>query len=410
MKEGSVIGGALLIAGSCIGAGMLALPILTGVGGFFPSLIMFFIAWGFMTVTAFLLIEVNGWFEKRVNLLSMLYHTLGDWGRAFGWVLYLFLFYALLVAYITASGNHVSSFFLYNFSFSLPDWAGSIFFVILFGWIIYLGTRPVDLFNRWLMAGKIVSYLLLVGFGLKFVNWKMLQRMEMKYAFFSLPVLIISFGFHNMIPTLVDYMKGNVKRVKQTIWLGSLFAFVIYIIWVIVAIGILPLCGEGGILQSYSLDIDAAGAIKNFLRKNLVGDFAQSLAFFAILTSFLAQGLSVSHFLSDGLKIQHKKRENLWMCVLALAPPLIFSLLNPQLFFDALNFAGGICAVLLFGVFPVLMVWKGRYVHNIQSKYCVRGGKTLLVVIFALALFIVFYQLSQMVGIKIFPMPMKEIS
>lgn len=41
-KRGSVLGGMLLIAGSCIGAGMLGLPIVTGLSGFFPSLAMFF--------------------------------------------------------------------------------------------------------------------------------------------------------------------------------------------------------------------------------------------------------------------------------------------------------------------------------------------------------------------------------
>ena len=41
-KSGSVLGGMLLIAGSCIGAGMLGLPILTGLSGLMPSLFMFF--------------------------------------------------------------------------------------------------------------------------------------------------------------------------------------------------------------------------------------------------------------------------------------------------------------------------------------------------------------------------------
>jgi tyrosine-specific transport protein len=41
-KPGSIFGGVLLIAGSCIGAGMLGLPIITGIAGFFPSLLMFF--------------------------------------------------------------------------------------------------------------------------------------------------------------------------------------------------------------------------------------------------------------------------------------------------------------------------------------------------------------------------------
>ena len=112
MKEANkVIGGSLLIAGSCIGAGMLALPILTGVAGLRPTLVMLGLAWLFMTTTALLLIEVNGWFKKEVNLLTMVEHTLGKWGRRFSWALYLLLFYALLVAYMVLSGNHASHFF-----------------------------------------------------------------------------------------------------------------------------------------------------------------------------------------------------------------------------------------------------------------------------------------------------------
>ncbi|NGX44712.1 MAG: hypothetical protein K1060chlam3_00887, partial [Candidatus Anoxychlamydiales bacterium] len=38
-QPGSVLGGMLLIAGSCIGAGMLGLPVLLGLTGFFPSII-----------------------------------------------------------------------------------------------------------------------------------------------------------------------------------------------------------------------------------------------------------------------------------------------------------------------------------------------------------------------------------
>ena len=63
-KHGSILGGMLLITGSCIGAGMLGLPILTGLAGFYPTLVMFFLAWAFMTTTALLLVEVNGWHKK----------------------------------------------------------------------------------------------------------------------------------------------------------------------------------------------------------------------------------------------------------------------------------------------------------------------------------------------------------
>jgi tyrosine-specific transport protein len=398
-KPGSVIGGMLLIAGSCIGAGMLALPILTGLAGFLPSLVLFVCAWAFMTLTALLLVEVNGWFNKPVNFITMVSHTLGRFGRGLSWLLYLFLFYALLVAYVSGSGGLFSTFF------GLPAWSGALFFVLLFGGVVYMGTRTVDLWNRVLMFGKIVAFLGLVFLGVKHVQPKLLLRTDVSYAFFSLPVLIISFGFHNMIPSLTAYMKGNLKRVRMTILGGSLFALFLYLIWEIIALGIVPMEGEMGLANSLKQDREASQAIAGILGSSWVSSCAQALAFFAILTSFLAQSLSLVHFLADGLKISYKKRENAWLCALALLPPLGFSLYNPQLFFKALNFAGGICAVILFGILPVCMIWLGRYRKQTPSSYQVPGGRPLLLGILCFALFILFFQLSTMFHAPYIPKP-----
>ncbi len=216
-KPGSLIGGILLIGGSCIGAGMLGLPIATGLAGFFPSIVMFLAAWAFMTLTGLLLVEVNGWFSSQVNLLSMVGHTLGRLGRGLSWVLYLFLFYALLVAYISGSGNLSATFFSTFLKWNIPDWLGSLFFVLLFGWVVYQGTRPVDHWNRILMAGKILCYFGLVFLGIKLIKTDLLMHTKPSEALFSLPILVISFGFHNMIPSLTAYMQGDLKRVRLTI-------------------------------------------------------------------------------------------------------------------------------------------------------------------------------------------------
>lgn len=404
--SGSIFGGMLLICGSCIGAGMLALPILTGVAGFFPTLIMFVVAWIFMTTTALLIVEVNSSFEKPVNFITMVGRTLGQTGRFFSWLLYLFLFYALLVAYISTSGSHLASFIKQMGFISIPDWFGSVLFVIAFGWVVYFGTRPVDLLNRGLMFGKILSFLGLVFLGMTYIASKHLSYVNVKYSMFSLPVLIISFGFHNMIPSLSQYLGGNVKRIKQSILAGSILTFCIYIVWEIVALGVLPVEGAFGVFDSFKKDIGAAQAIRSYIGFNSFGVFAELLAFFAILTSFLAQSLSLVHFLSDGFCIKRKMQtENIWMCLVTFLPPLIFSILFPQLFYAALNFAGGFCAVILFGVFPALMVWIGRYRHKIPSNYKIIGGQPLLIFILLFALFIVFYQLSNMLGFRIFPKP-----
>jgi tyrosine-specific transport protein len=399
-RQGSVIGGVLLIGGSCIGAGMLGLPIITGLSGFFPSLFLFFLAWLFMTSTALLLVEVNSWFSHHSNFLTMTERTLGKWGKGVCWITYLFLFYALLVAYVSGSGNLFSTIFNLSFKISLPDWVGSLFFVLLFGWIVYLGTRKVDMCNRALMFGKIGFFLLLVLVGAHYIHPRMLLRTEPAYAPAALPLLVIAFGFHNMIPSLTSYMQGDLKRVRITIIGGSVMAFVIYLIWEVLVLGIVPMNGAHGLLSSLKNDQEASQSIALIIGSPWVRIFSQGLAFFAILTSFLAQALSLVHFLADGMKISYKQRENAALVALALVPPLLLSLIYPQLFFKALNFAGGICAVILFGLLPVIMVWKGRYQQMIPSTYQVSGGKAALSAIFLFALLILILQLSSMMGFR----------
>lgn len=399
VKTGSVIGGSLLITGSCVGAGMLGLPILTGIAGLLPTILMFALACFFMTTTALFVLEINQWFGGRANFISMVANLLGPLGKVACWILYLSLFYSLLIAYIAGSGHHVSLLF----SNALPVWVGSCFFVGLFGWFVYLGTRPVDLLNRVLMAGKILTYVGLISIGLQYIQVEKLLYIRPQYSFLALPILVTSFGFHNMIPTLSHYLGSDTKRIKQSILLGSLFTLVIYIFWELIVLGTLPINGPNSILESYKTGIDAAQTLGSYLQNPMIIAFASSLAFFAILTSFLAQSLSIVHFLSDGMNVKHDKRENIYICFLALLPPLIAAILNPAIFYQALNFAGGVCAVILFGIFPVLMIWKGRYKNGYSYPYQVRGGKRILLIIFGIASFIFIYQIMTMMGYQTGP-------
>ena len=396
-KPGSYVGGLLLVGGSCIGAGMLAVPILTGIAGFFPSLLMFICAWAFMQVTALLLLEVNGWFKHGVNLTSMAQHALGKFGKVLCGTIYLFLFYSLLVAYISGSGGLGSTYFGALFSANIPPWAGSLVFAALCGWVVYLGTKTVDHWNRVLMFGKVFTYLAMVFLGVQYIQPERLLRADPKFALVSLPVLIVSFGYHNMIPTLVSYMKGDIRRVRSILFSGSLFALVIYLVWEVVVLGIVPAEGKWGLMESWKQGRQASDAVAGILGISWVSTFAEGLAFFALLTSFLAQTLALVHFLGDALKVQKTKYENLTICFLALFPPLFFSLIYPNLFIKALNFAGGICAVVLFGILPITMVWIGRYYKKTASSYRVFGGKPLLMTAMLFALFIFFFQLSQYV-------------
>lgn len=403
IKEGSVLGGILLIAGSCIGAGMLALPVITGIGGFVPSVGMFFLSWLFMTSTGLLLLEANLAIGHDLSLISIAEKTLGKGGKALCWILFLFLFYSLSIAYISASGSILQTITADLIGIELPAWLGSLFFTVFFATILYIGTRQVDYVNRFLMIGLVISYLVLVVLGSFHINLAYLTVRNWKYAIAALPVLVISFGFHNMIPSLAMYMKGDVKRLRITVLAGSVIPLLIYVAWELVILGIIPLEGRGGLMQALDRGEAATQALRFVVGRSWINTVSQAFALFAIITSFLAQSLSLVDFLGDGLKIPKIGFGRVSLVLLTIIPPLTFSFLYPGIFIKALNFAGGFSAVILFGVMPVLMVWVIRYKRKQKITHILPFGRLVLGSILVVAIGIFLLESAQELGLSLLP-------
>src|SRR5579872_4381612 len=95
-----LLGGIFLVAGTCIGGGMLGLPIVTAECGLTNSIILFGICWALMTYSAFTTLEVALKFPLHTNLITMAKETLGKYGEIGCWTIYLFFLYALVSAYI----------------------------------------------------------------------------------------------------------------------------------------------------------------------------------------------------------------------------------------------------------------------------------------------------------------------
>lgn len=392
-KVGSIFGAILLIAGCCIGAGMLGMPVISALAGFKPSLLMFLLSWLFMTSTALLLLEVNLWFVDEVSIISMADRTLGIAGKVVGWGCFLFLFYALGVAYIAGSGELIAGFVQELTNLPMPNWVGSLAVSMLFGVFVYLGTRAVDMFNRLLMAGLICSYVLLIVLGAPHVKSEYLNHTNWTGAVFVLPVMIISFGFHNLIPSLSTYLHGDVKRLRIAILCGSALALCVYLVWEWLIMGLVPVNGQLGFRQVLNEGEMATDILKNAVGIPWVVDVAQYFAFFAIVTSFLGNSLSFVDFLADGLHVKKDRLGKLVLCGLVIAPPFVLSLIYPRIFLTALNYAGAFGAMILFGILPALMVWSGRYYKKLDNTSpMLPGGKVMLAAIMAFALLLMSLQ------------------
>lgn len=392
VRSGSLLGAILLIAGCCIGAGMLGLPVISALAGFKPSLLMFLVSWLFMTTTALLLLEVNLWFSAEVSIISMAGRTLGVGGKIVSWLCFLFLFYALGVAYIGGAGELIANFVLEATQVMIPHWVGSLAISLLFGLFVYLGTRAVDLFNRLLMAGLIATYLLLVVLGASHVSTSNLKYVDWSAAAFVLPVMIISFGFHNLIPSLSTYLQWDVKRLRIAIIGGSVLALGVYILWEWLILGLVPVQNNSDIRQVLSEGEMATQFLKEAVGSAWVVNVVQYFAFFAIVTSFLGNSLSFVDFLADGLRVRKSRWGKFCLCLLVIVPPFILSLIYPRIFLSALNYAGAFGAVILFGILPALMVWSGRYYKQLGQKHLVPGGKWTLGSIICFAIWLILLQ------------------
>lgn len=389
------LGGILLVSGTTIGAGMLALPVVTGIAGFFPSLLLFLLYWIFMTFTALLMLEVNLWMEENTNLITMAKKTLGRPGKICSWIIYLFLLYALTIAYIAGSGVIFLDFIKTLFGVELPTWIGPFPLLLIFGYFVYKGTRSVDYINRFLMMGLVVTFIAIMFFLMPYVQFSLYEHANWKALWISVSIVSTSFGFHIIIPTLTDYLQRDVKQLRHVILIGSAIPLIVYVIWNALTLGILP---SEQLYQGYQQGVDGATLLSNYLKYSQLGLVARFFSLFAIVTSFLGVSLSLTHFLSDGLKIRKNAQGRFVLCLLAFVPPLFFVLTDPRAFLNALEYAGAFGVVTLLGILPVLMVWSGRYFQHRESVYKAPGGKLALCLAVVISLIVIGLEIANKTG------------
>jgi tyrosine-specific transport protein len=391
-----LIGGIFLIVGTAIGGGMLALPIASAEMGFVNSSLFLFISWLIMTAGAFLILEVNLWLPANSNLISMTKVTLGKSGQIVAWIIYLLLFYSLVAAYIAGGSD-----FLHNLitkaGLPIPSWVAAFVFTFALGFVVYRGIQSVDYVNRGLMFTKLGVYIFLVAIVLMFISPTNLIGGDFKYVTTGITVMLTSFGFATIIPSLRSYFNDDVKKLRAVILIGSLIPLLCYILWDLVIMSVIPRSGTLGLiamLHSAHSTSDLTNTLSGNLNTTSVTILARIFTSICLATSFLGVSLGLSDFLADGLKIRKEGRGNLIVGILTFLPPLAIVLIDQRIFISALSYAGIYCIILLV-LLPALMAWQGRYRQKFSSQYQFIGGKPLLIVLIFISLLVIAQGLMQ---------------
>ncbi len=394
MLFNKTIGSIFIISGTCIGAGMLALPISTATSGFMSSVFLLITCWVLMYFTGLLVLEVNLRLPVGANFVSMAYATLGNWGRAITWLTYLMLLFSLMAAYETGGGELINSLLNTALHTQLPHWTGDIVMVLLFGTIVYTGTTCSDYINRILIIGLAISYALLLVFLSPHIKPSQLWVGHVKYLLAAAPILFTSFGYHITIPTLRRYLDSDLKKLKKIILFGSALPLIVYLLWEMIIFGIIPLLGPHSlntIMVSGHASTGITDSLNYILQNSWLAHIVGFFGFFALTTSFLGVSLSLFDCLMDGLKLPRNHKGKVISAFLCFIPPLIFAIIYPKGFIAALAYAGTMVAI-LHGIIPALMAWVSRHSHI--TGYRAPGGSLAILIVIAASSVIIYAEIA----------------
>lgn len=395
--KNSAFGSTFIVAGTALGAGMLAMPLATAGIGFASAMLLLLGLWVVMSYTALLLVEAYQYNDASMGLGSLTYKYLGASGRLLTSLAMPFLMYSLIAAYLAGGGEIINESLNSLLGIQLPSYLGVLLFAVIGGGVVCFGTHSVDVINRYLFATKIFFLATMLIVLLPHVQRVNLLSMPVEQALLlsAIPIVFTSFGFHGSVPSIVNYMQGDTAKLRKIFIIGSAIPLLVYVFWQLATLGTIESDTFIGILADESGLNGLLAAVKAVMGAAQVEMAVRLFAALALATSFLGVALGLFDFLADFFKRQNTMTGRLQTGAITFVPPLLFALFYPKGFIFALGFAAIALAVLSL-LLPALLVRQTRKQHT--GGYQVYGGQFGLLLVFVLGLGIIAIQLAIVMG------------
>ncbi|WP_150464221.1 amino acid permease [Francisella sp. XLW-1] len=376
------IGSVFLIIGTTIGAGMLSLPLIVASCGFTMAVILLILSWSVMYTTALKLLRVCAEYPLGVNFTTMMQARVSKGYLIFFSIIYLLLLYSLMSAYTTQGSSLVATLGGVGDSSKTSVAIAAIIFTLIFGALMF-SYRVSDYANRLFVMLKFLFFAVAIVIMLFYVNTSYLERAPLSFSafIFAWPTLLPSFGFHNIIPVIYEYQKGDVKSLKKSILIGSLCVLVIYIVWILLALALIPQQG----LHSYQIlfssgnntPMGLASEIRQVSKSASLEVGLNVFMHIAIITSFIGVGISLLHYIRDLFSRYNKQIGNIVLGLICFIPPLIFTVFYPRGFILALQYAA-IFAVIIFVYTPSFLSRRADLKVYYSNIYVIAMGSIVI--------------------------------
>ncbi len=364
-------GSILLVAGTCIGSGMIALPIVLAKLGLIPSIFLMFLTWALMYYTSLINLELNLQAGKGMSLGSLGINFSGPIAGLVGNISLKLLSYSLLAVFIYGGSSIVQKITPHNTELLIIE-SLCAFLSIL---ILLLPIKIMDYINRILFIALLAIVAILL-FGLvstmDWVNIPLYSKQYMDLGVWKsvIPVVFTSFGFQVIFHTLMDYCGKEPKILKKAFLWGSAIPAIVYIAWT---------CSILGAIYNHSPEFYSqmvagkaeVGDLVYHLSKITDWQSLQLLIWYvsllAIVTSIIGvgRGLYDTLFLYLRSKISNNKALKIYASSLTIIPAYLVATLIPNAFILVLGFAGMILAIIAI-ILPIYLLLR---IQGIQLYY-----------------------------------------
>lgn len=345
----SFLDGLAIKLGASIGAGVLALPFGSRLGGF-PALVFWVVLTGiFVAISMLYVAETCMRTRKPLQLSGLARAYVGETGSWLMFAAVMINGLGALLAYMVGSGDVIGT------ALGIPNFLGSLMFFVPAVLVVWLGLKVTGVAEKLITYGMVLLLLVLIfatfiGPG---IQWEYLAYVNVVSAIPIFSLVLFSYISQYTVPAIVRgfALSGNVRRVPSCIVIAQVILGSLFILTAASALGV---AGPEGITPVASIAWGQALGPWAFV----AGGVFTLLAF---ITSFWAIGETALTNVVDRLRFPSEwdKRYRLVAISIVVVPPFLLAYSGFVGYTAALSFAGAIAGVLM-AALPILMVNRAR--------------------------------------------------
>lgn len=355
-----------MIVGHSIGTGIIAVPFLATKNNLRDVVLMVILAY-FINVVLHLIIAELSYNNGGVQLVKSFEGELfrGKAKKIFSWIM--FTVYGLAIV-VGVSGNINGGAMIIWSWLDIPFSLAQIIYYVLAGIVVFMGMKAVGIAQKYTVSLLIVIVIAIsIGTFMKPMNAIESSKVHINNLLGLYSMVVFATSANQAVIQSVKGLKGNVKKIRTSIFLGfAISSIFVLIVTITVLLGV-----------NNSLDKELAYLQ---LGEN-IGRWAAILAglfsLFALLTTFWSNTLSLRDVVHEQIGINNKV---CWL--LATIPSLLFAIFGVNSFIILTRIMSGV--VVLVAVMLVFTYNRSRKKAG-ASPICGRFGKLVFQVIMVIS-------------------------